>query len=282
MSALLSVRDLTVEWRSKGRRVLAVDRVSFDIEPGRALGLVGESGSGKSTTARAILGLAPAKSGSARFAGTELIGLGARGWRPLRRRIQVVFQDPFASLDPRQRVSAIVAEPLVIHGIGTRTERARRVAQMLDAVGLAPAHAARLPHEFSGGQRQRIAIARALILAPELLVCDEPVSALDVSVQAQIVNLLRDWQERRGLALLFISHDLAVVHHLCERVAVMQRGRIVEQAPRTQLFAAPAHPYTRALLAAVPVSDPEIERERRRTRVEASDTERRAPLPHPS
>lgn len=268
MSALLEVERLSVRFpvrgaslfaRSRGT-VRAVDDVSFAIRRGEALGLVGESGSGKSTIARAIVGLARASAGSIRLEGNELTGLSRRGWLPHRRRIQMVFQDPLGSLDPRQSVLAIVEEPMTIHALGNRRERRERAFALLDAVGLSARFALRYPHELSGGQRQRVGIARALALEPELLVCDEPVSALDVSVQAQIVNLLRDLRERFDLALLFIAHDLAVVRTLCERVAVLYHGRVVEIAPRDELFGAPRHPYTRALLAAVPLPDPAIER----------------------
>ncbi len=232
--------------------VRAVDGVSFTLERGGALGLVGESGSGKSTIARLIVGLERASAGSIRLDGTELTRLDARAWRPLRRRVQLVFQDPGSSLDPRQSAAAIVAEPLVIHRLGKPRERRLRALELLESVGLAARQAQRYPHEFSGGQRQRLAIARALALAPELLVCDEPVSALDVSVQAQILNLLHELQERLGLAYLFISHDLAVVRALCPRVAVLRRGQLVELATREELFTRPHHEYTRALLACVP------------------------------
>lgn len=272
MSALLSVRALDKRFGVKKRGffareprfVQAVSDVSFDLERGGALGLVGESGSGKSTTARLVVGLLAPTSGSIRLDGTELVGLSRRAWRPHRRRIQMIFQDPFASLDPRQSVGSILTEPLVIHRLGKPRERRLRVLGLLEAVGLSARHMQRYPHEFSGGQRQRIGIARALALEPEILVCDEPVSALDVSIQAQIVNLFKELQERFGLTYLFIAHDLAVVRSLCERIAVMYLGRIVEIAPRERLFDAPAHPYTRALLSAVPIADPVVERARER------------------
>jgi oligopeptide/dipeptide ABC transporter ATP-binding protein len=273
MSApLLQVTDLKKHFPvgSRGlfkdeRRILrAVDGVSFNLERGQTLGLVGESGCGKSTTARAIIGLHPATSGSVKLEGKELTGLSRSEWLPLRRRVQMIFQDPYASLDPRQTVSSILTEPLTIHKLAKPKERKLRAMALLDAVGLNPRHIDRYPHEFSGGQRQRIGIARALALEPELLLLDEPVSALDVSIQAQIVNLLGELQERFNLAYLFIAHDLAVVRHLCDEICVMYLGRIVEQAPRDQLFESPQHPYTKALLSAVPHPNPHIERTRER------------------
>src|SRR5262245_31177239 len=231
--------------------VRAVDGVSFTLSKGEALGLVGESGSGKSTLARLIVGLERATSGSIRLAGREIATLDAAGWRPLRRRVQMVFQDPHSSLDPRQTAGAIVAEPLAIHRLFPRRERRRRALELLDAVGLAPAQADAYPHELSGGQRQRLALA----LAPDLLVCDEPVSALDVSIRSQILNLLHDLQQRLGLAYLFIAHDLAVVRALCSRVAVMQAGKIVEISSRDELFSRPQHATTRSMLASAARSD---------------------------
>jgi len=269
---LLQVRDLAKHFPigsrglfSDGRRVLrAVDGVSFDLERGQTLGLVGESGCGKSTTARAIIGLHPATSGSVKLDGVELTKLSRSEWLPYRRRVQMIFQDPYASLDPRQTVSSTLTEPLSIHRLAKPKERKLRAMALLDAVGLNPRHIDRYPHEFSGGQRQRIGIARALALEPELLLLDEPVSALDVSIQAQIVNLLGELQERFNLAYLFIAHDLAVVRHLCDEICVMYLGRIVEQAPRDELFESPQHPYTKALLSAVPHPNPHIERTRER------------------
>ena len=245
----------------------AVDDVSFEIRQGETLGLVGESGSGKSTTGYAILQLTRPTSGSIRFEGRELVGLSPGELRPIRRRMQIIFQDPYSSLDARMTVGDIVAEPLRVHRVGDRAELRRRVHELLDNVGIEPAHAGRYPHEFSGGQRQRIGIARALALSPKLLICDEPVSALDVSVQAQILNLLNDLQEALGLTYLFIAHDLAVVRLMSDRIAVMRAGRIVETGDAEAVYTAPSHPYTKALLAAVPVPDPRrmrAERERRR------------------
>jgi ABC-type oligopeptide transport system ATPase subunit len=230
----------------------AVDGVSLAIAKGEALGLVGESGSGKSTLARLVVGLERATSGSIRLAGREVTTLRAAEWRPLRRRVQMVFQDPHSSLDPRQTASAIVAEPLAIHRLAGRRERRKRALELLEAVGLAPAQAGAYPHELSGGQRQRVGIARALALAPELIVCDEPVSALDVSIRSQILNLLHELQQRRGLAYLFVAHDLAIVRALCTRVAVMHAGKLVELASRDELFAHPLHEHTRSMLASAP------------------------------
>lgn len=232
--------------------VHAVDDISFTIARGETLGIVGESGSGKSTTARLVLRLLDPSAGRIRFDGTDITTLAGAELRRFRRRMQIVFQDPFASLDPRQTVEQIVGEPLLLHRAGTVASQRERVAELLSLVGLSAAQARRYPHEFSGGQRQRIGIARALAAEPELIVCDEPVSALDVSIQAQVLNLLRDLQERLGIAYLFITHDLAVVRHVAHRVAVMRRGKIVEMAPTEALFAAPVDPYTRSLVAAMP------------------------------
>ena len=245
----------------------AVDDVSFEIAPGETLGLVGESGSGKSTTAYAILQLVKPTSGSVRFEGTELTALSSSELRPLRREMQIIFQDPYSSLDPRLTVAEIVAEPLEVHAVGNRASRRTRVEELLEVVGMEPMHAQRYPHEFSGGQRQRIGIARALALEPKLLICDEPVSALDVSIRAQILNLLNDLQASLGLTYLFVAHDLAVVRAMSDRIAVMSRGKIVESGLADQVYEAPRHAYTKALLAAVPVADPrrmQAERERRR------------------
>ena len=265
---LLEVRHLVKEFGRrggflrKGSVVRAVNDVSFAIDEGETFGLVGESGSGKTTTGRCILRLIEPTSGEVRFNGEDVLSFSRSRMRQARRDMQIVFQDPYSSLNPRMRVGAIVEEPLIIHRIGSKPERRARVAELFELVGLDPAQLARYPHQFSGGQRQRIGLARALALNPSLVIADEPVSALDVSVQAQVVNLLMDLQERLKLTYLFIAHDLRLVRHICSRVAVMYLGRIVEMGPTEQLFQAPAHPYTRALLSAIPVPDPAAVRQR--------------------
>ena len=266
---LLEVRDLTKHFpirrglfsRTVGH-VRAVDGVSFTLEAGTVLGLVGESGCGKTTTARCILRLIEPTSGSVRFDGREITTLPAREMRALRRDMQIVFQDPYSSLNPRMTVGSMLGEALAIHRLARGAAARARVAELLTLVGLAPEHAARYPHEFSGGQRQRIGVARALAVGPRLIVADEPVSALDVSIQAQIINLLRDLQREMKLAYLFVAHDLSVVEHICDRVAVMYLGQIVELASRDALFAGPRHPYTVSLLSAIPVADPDRPRRR--------------------
>ena len=252
------IKDFT---RRKGlfrqdRSVRAVDDVSFDVDEGETFGLVGESGSGKTTTGRCILRLIEPTSGEVRFRGENILTYGAGRLRAARREMQIVFQDPYASLNPRMRVGSIVEEPLVIHRLGSREERRARVNELFELVGLDPSMSDRHPYQFSGGQRQRIGIARALSLNPSFVVADEAVSALDVSVQAQIIALLMDLQKRLKLTYLFIAHDLRLVEDICRRTAVMYRGRIVEMGATTSIFAAPAHPYTRALLSAIPVPDP--------------------------
>ncbi|MFD1944108.1 ABC transporter ATP-binding protein [Paradevosia shaoguanensis] len=247
----------------KSQAVRAVDKVSFDIKRGETLGLVGESGSGKSTTGRVLLQLDKPTGGEIEFEGNRLTGLSKSALKPFRRQMQIIFQDPYASLNPRMTVGDFVEEPLIVHRlIRGRAERKTRVAELFEMVGLDPSFAKRYPHEFSGGQRQRVNIARAIALDPSFIVADEPITALDVSIQAQIVNLFQDLQQRLGLTYLFIAHDLSMIRYLCHRVAVMLRGRIVEIGPTEAIFANPQHAYTRALLSAIPVPDPDIESQR--------------------
>ena len=241
----------------QGTRVAAVDDVSFHIDEGETFGLVGESGSGKTTTGRCMLRLIEATSGEVTFRGENVLAISPSRLRAARRQMQIVFQDPYSSLNPRMRAREIVEEPLIIHRLGNRAARRKRVAELFGLVGLDPIHLERYPHEFSGGQRQRIGLARALALNPSFVILDEPVSALDVSVQAQVVNLLMDLQRRLSLTYLFIAHDLRLVEHICSRMAVMYLGKIVEMGTSASLFAAPQHPYTRALLSAIPVPDPD-------------------------
>jgi peptide/nickel transport system ATP-binding protein len=244
-------------------QVRAVDGVGFRVERGETLGLVGESGSGKSTVCRAVLQLIKPTSGSVKFEGREIAGLGRREMRPLRRDMQMIFQDPYASLNPRKRVGQIVGDPLKRQGVASGGELRKQVQELLERVGLSSEHYYRFPHEFSGGQRQRIGIARALSLKPKLVICDEPVSALDVSIQAQIVNLLDDLQDEFGLAYLFVAHDIGIVRHISDRIAVMNEGKIVEQGTADQVCESPKDGYTKKLLAAVPIPDPRESRERR-------------------
>jgi oligopeptide transport system ATP-binding protein len=267
---LLEVSDLTVHFPVQhgivGRvreHVRALDGVSFSISPGETVGLVGESGCGKTTLGRAILRLVEPTSGGIVFEGEDITYMSQSALRARRRKLQMIFQDPYGSLDPRFTITDVIGEALDIHGLAdSATARRKRIAELLEAVGLHPDHANRYPHEFSGGQRQRVGIARALAVEPKLIVCDEPVSALDVSVQAQIINLLQDLQQQRGIAYLFIAHDLAVVEHISQRVLVMYLGKIVESAEAKKLIAAPKHPYTQALISAVPVVEPETKRQR--------------------
>jgi peptide/nickel transport system ATP-binding protein len=254
--SLLSVEGLYTRYVTHGRSVAAVDGVSLQIGAGETVGLVGESGCGKSTLGKTILRLLDPSEGSIRLGGQELAELGQRALRPFRRRMQMVFQDPFGALNPRQTIGTLLDTPLKVHGVRRRAERRARVRDIVARVGLPAEALQRYPHEFSGGQRQRIGIARALVLRPELVVCDEPVSALDLSIQAQILNLLADLKRDLGLSYLFISHDLSVVRYFADRVLVMYLGRIVESADYASLWRAPKHPYTRALLAAVPQADP--------------------------
>ena len=266
---LVEVRDLVKHFPVRGgilQRTLgmvqAVDGVSFDIRRGETLGLVGESGCGKTTVGRLLLRLIDPTSGSIRFDGVDLTTIKGAALKPYRRRIQIIFQDPYASLDPRAPIADSIGEGLRIHGLGNPAERRAKVSKMMDLVGLQPYHARRYPHEFSGGQRQRIGIARALVLEPDLVVCDEPVSALDVSIQAQVLNLLNQLQRELGLTYVFIAHNMGVVEHISDRVAVMYLGRIAELADRRDLFRQQEHPYTQALMSAIPIPNPELRRQR--------------------
>ena len=260
---LLKVEGLTKQFPVKGGRVVhALSDVSFSVRAGTTVGLVGESGSGKTTAGRSLLRLIEPSSGTAVFDGVDLFSLREREMKAYRRRLQIIFQDPFSSLNPRMRIDAILGEALDAAGFPRGERRRERVAELLSTVGLAPDHARRFPHEFSGGQRQRIGIARALAVEPDFIVADEPVSALDVSVQAQVLNLLGDLQKRFNLSVLFISHDLSVVEYLCDDVVVMYLGRVMERGPSRQVYSAPRHPYTRALLATAPIPDPTRRRER--------------------
>ncbi|OCL27557.1 peptide ABC transporter substrate-binding protein [Orenia metallireducens] len=266
---ILEVKNLKKHFPIKGgifgkvvNSVKAVDGLNFEVKRGETLGLVGESGCGKSTTGRLLLRLLEATEGEVIFEGQNILDLDKKEMRDLRREMQMIFQDPYASLNPRMTVGEIIAEPMKIHGIGTPKDREKKVKDLLDRVGLQPNYAKRYPHEFSGGQRQRVGIARALAVDPKIIVCDEPVSALDVSVQAQVVNLMQDLQEELGLTYIFIAHDLSVVRHISDRVAVMYLGRMVELADKDELYNNPKHPYTKALLSAIPIPDPEKTREK--------------------
>jgi peptide/nickel transport system ATP-binding protein/oligopeptide transport system ATP-binding protein len=268
-SALVEVRDLVKHFPVRGGilqrtigMVQAVDGVSFEIRRGETLGLVGESGCGKTTVGRLLLRLIEPTSGTIRFDGADLTAIKGAALKPYRRRMQIIFQDPYASLDPRAPIADSIGEGLRIHGIGNPAERRQKVSRMMDLVGLQPYHARRYPHEFSGGQRQRIGIARALVLEPDLVVCDEPVSALDVSIQAQVLNLLKQLQRELGLTYLFVAHNMGVVEHISDRVAVMYLGRIAELADRDELFRKQEHPYTEALMSAIPIPDPLLRRQR--------------------
>ncbi|WP_408954974.1 ABC transporter ATP-binding protein [Natroniella sp. ANB-PHB2] len=267
--AILEVKNLKKHFPVKGgifnrqqEVVKAVDGLNFNVKKGETLGLVGESGCGKSTTGRTLLRLLNATEGQVLFEGQDIHSLNKKELRSLRREMQMIFQDPYASLNPRMKVEDIIGEPLEIHGLAKGREKKRRVKELLEKVGLVPEYVSRYPHEFSGGQRQRIGIARALAVDPKVIVCDEPVSALDVSVQAQVVNLMKDLQEKLELTYVFIAHDLSVVRHISDRVAVMYLGRMVELTDKNKLYEDPKHPYTKALLSAIPVADPEVKREK--------------------
>ncbi len=268
MTALLTASNLVKEFPVRGgmlgekRLLTAVAGIDLELHPGETLGLAGESGCGKSTVARLLTGLIPASQGEIRYAGSELSGMDREQTALFRKDVQMIFQDPFSSLNPRMRVSEIIAEPLAIHRIGTPGERRERVAALMERVGLSAQQLSRFPHEFSGGQRQRIGIARALAVSPRLIIADEPVSALDLSIQAQIINLLQEVKRELGLSFLFITHDLSVLRHLSDRVAIMYLGRIVETGSREQALDAPLHPYTEALLSAIPSIDPEKRKRR--------------------
>ncbi len=269
MNPILEVKNLCKSFQvagnspgSKKQTLHAVDNISFSLNPGETFGLVGESGCGKSTTGKLLLRLLKADAGDIIYNGQNLASLSEAELRPLRRHMQMIFQDPFSSLNPRLRVSQIISEPLKIHGLVENGQIQAELERLLDIVGLDPSHLDRFPHEFSGGQRQRIGIARALAVRPQLIIADEPVSALDVSIQAQVINLMQDIQKELGLTYLFIAHDLAVIEHICDRLAVMYLGRIVELAPAEAIYASPQHPYTEALLASVPVADPHNDKSR--------------------
>jgi oligopeptide/dipeptide ABC transporter ATP-binding protein len=276
---ILSLSELEMHFPTRAGLVRAVDGISLDIAPGETLGLVGESGCGKSTLGKTAVGLTKPTAGSIRLQGVEITHLSRNALRPLRTNLQMIFQDPYASLNPRLTVGRTLEEPLIVHGRGDAHERRERVRWLIDKVGLRPEALQRHPHEFSGGQRQRIGIARALALDPKLVICDEPVSALDVSVRAQVINLLMDLKRDLGFAYLFISHDLSVVEHVSDRIAVMYLGRIVELADRRALWTRPLHPYTQALMAAVPVADPSV---RARSRTAKLDGDLPSPVDPPS
>lgn len=259
---LLSVRGLSKQFPTKSGAVRAVEDISFDVRRGQIVGIVGESGSGKTTAGRCVLRLVEPSSGEAVFDGVDIFKLPEKSLRAYRRRMQIIFQDPYSSLNPRMRVGEIIGEAIDTHGLARGAARKQRIDELLARVGLSPEHARRYPNEFSGGQRQRIGIARALAVEPELIIADEPVSALDVSVQAQVLNLIQQLQREFGLSLIFISHDLTVVEYLCDEIVVLYLGRIMEQGPARSVYARPRHPYTRALLATAPVPDPNVRRER--------------------